>query len=103
MRPEGQTTVAMTLSSKPLRVPLFIRVKPGSPVLACCPTIPGLCVIGATVTEVTRGVRQRVRDALLADPTLLDGTCVTFLTLDVLSDQVENGVVLDGALPVEEQ
>lgn len=40
-------------------------------------------------------MRQRLRDVLLADPSLLDDSSVTFLTLDVFSDQVEAGTVLE--------
>lgn len=87
---------SLPFPTKPMRVPLFIRVKSGSPVMACCPTIPGLCVIGASVTEVTREIRRRIRDAILADPSIVDDASVTFCMLDVASDQFESSTLLPG-------
>ncbi|MBI2944905.1 MAG: hypothetical protein HYY25_11950 [Candidatus Wallbacteria bacterium] len=65
-----------------IRITVFIRVQAGAPVMACCPMIPGMCATGTTVTEVTRELRQRVREAILQDPSLLGSTSVTFLDLD---------------------
>lgn len=49
--------------------------------------IPGVCVRGVTVTEVTREIRQRVRDAILEAPDVLASTSVTFLDLDMGPEQ----------------
>ncbi len=66
-----------------MRMAIYVREETGTSVYACCPAIPGLCVIGDTADSAIESLSRKIAQLISDEPSLASQASVRFLEIQV--------------------